>query len=209
MKNQLLEMLTMQDTINTQVNEHWREQNFEWYRAVWVECAELLDHYGWKWWKKQNPDMEQVSLELVDIWHFGLSMVLEQSESLEQAADSVISCIHGQPDTSELEFKVLLETFVAQVVSNKSFDYGVFIQLANSVDLTFDNLYVQYVAKNVLNRFRQDHGYKQGTYVKVWGGREDNEHLFEILKQIQAQSAGSLPVNFSSYLYDELIRRYN
>jgi hypothetical protein len=26
----------------------------------------MLDHYGWKWWKKQTPDTEQVILELVD-----------------------------------------------------------------------------------------------------------------------------------------------
>lgn len=35
----------------------------------------------------------------------------------------------------------------------------------------------QYTGKNVLNVFRQDHGYKAGTYIKVWDGREDNEHL--------------------------------
>jgi dimeric dUTPase (all-alpha-NTP-PPase superfamily) len=209
MKSQLLEMLTMQDAINTQVNEHWRTQKFEWYRAVWVECAELLDHYGWKWWKKQTPDMEQVSLELVDIWHFGLSMILEQSESVEVAANSIINHLDSKSAPNELEFKLLLETFVTQVVSNKNFNFGVFIQMAESVGLTFDNLYIQYVAKNVLNRFRQDHGYKQGTYVKIWQGREDNEHLFEILKQVQTKSDNGLPVNFSSFLYDELTRRYH
>ena len=34
----------------------------------------------------------------------------------------------------------------------------------------------------MLNRFRQDHGYKTGGYVKNWDGREDNEVLSEILK---------------------------
>ena len=31
-----------------------------------------------------------------------------------------------------------------------------------------------YRAKNVLNAFRQKNGYKQGTYVKIWGEDEDN-----------------------------------
>ena len=49
------------------------------------------------------------------------------------------------------------------------------------VNCSFDQLYRMYVGKNVLNFFRQDHGYKEGTYVKVWGGREDNEHLSDLL----------------------------
>ena len=48
--------------MNTKVHSQWQEQEFEWYRAIWVECAELLDHYGWKWWKKQTPDVDQIAL---------------------------------------------------------------------------------------------------------------------------------------------------
>ena len=54
----------------------WRSQGYEYYRAIWVECAELLDHFGWKWWKQQPTDVDQVQLEIVDIWHFGLSDLL-------------------------------------------------------------------------------------------------------------------------------------
>ena len=53
-------------------------------------------------------------------------------------------------------------------------------------DLSFDQLYRMYVGKNVLNFFRQDHGYKDGSYVKVWDGREDNEHLSDILSRLDA-----------------------
>ena len=70
-------MLDLQNSMNTKVNANWQAQGYEWYRAIWVECAELLDHYGWKWWKKQSPDTEQVALELIDIWHFGLSILLQ------------------------------------------------------------------------------------------------------------------------------------
>jgi hypothetical protein len=30
------------------------------------------------------------------------------------------------------------------------------------------------MGKNILNQFRQDHGYKEGIYIKVWNGEEDN-----------------------------------
>ena len=60
-------MLTMQDSMNTRVHPQWIEQNFEWYRAAWIECGELIEQYGYKWWKKQEPDMPQVQLEVIDI----------------------------------------------------------------------------------------------------------------------------------------------
>ena len=66
-------MMLMQDAINRQIDEDWADKGREWYRAIWIECAELMEHYGgWKWWKKDYPDMEQVLLEIVDIWHLSL-----------------------------------------------------------------------------------------------------------------------------------------
>ena len=62
-------MLQLQEAMNIKVNPDWQNQGFEWYRAIWIECAEMLDHYGWKWWKKQDVDLPQVQLELVDIFH--------------------------------------------------------------------------------------------------------------------------------------------
>jgi hypothetical protein len=50
----------------------------------------------------------------------------------------------------------------------------------------FDDLYRSYVAKNVLNMFRQDHGYKRGDYIKVWDGQEDNEVLAELITSLDS-----------------------
>ena len=95
MKHQLATMLKLQSEMNTKVHADWQQQNFEWYRAIWIECAELLDHYGWKWWKKQTPDVDQIALELVDIWHFGLSILLLSDETVESISDRVISGFDG------------------------------------------------------------------------------------------------------------------
>ncbi len=80
MQKKLEVMLQLQDTMNSKVHPQWREQNYAWFRALWIECAELIDHYGYKWWKKQKADMQQVQLEVVDIWHFGLSMLIDGRE---------------------------------------------------------------------------------------------------------------------------------
>ena len=37
-------------------------------------------------------------------------------------------------------------------------------------------------SKNILNKFRQDHGYKDRSYIKIWNGVEDNAVMNEILQ---------------------------
>ncbi len=69
----IAEMLGMQNQLNTQIHPDWKNQNYDWNRAIWIECAELMDKIGWKWWKHQEIDRDQAVLELVDIWHFILS----------------------------------------------------------------------------------------------------------------------------------------
>ena len=151
MKHQLATMLKLQSEMNTKVHADWRQQNFEWYRAIWIECAELLDHYGWKWWKKQTPDVDQIALELVDIWHFGLSILLLSDETVESISDRVISGFDGQTGTDD--FAADLEQFTAATLVNKDFDIGGFARLMDGINMDFETLYVGYVGKNVLNFF--------------------------------------------------------
>lgn len=195
-------MLDLQDSMNTKVNAQWREQGYEWYRAIWVECAELMDHYGWKWWKKQAPDTEQVALELIDIWHFGLSILLQSGKS----AEAIAAQIQQQLviDTEEKEFRLDLETFAAATLGDRQFHIDLFGKLMAGVDMSFEQLYRGYVGKNVLNFFRQDHGYKDGTYRKHWhDGREDNEHLVEAVLSLDA-----VRLSFKDELYESLKLRY-
>jgi hypothetical protein len=71
------------------------------------------------------------------------------------------------------------------------------------IEMDFDQLYRMYVGKNVLNFFRQDHGYKDGSYIKVWQGREDNEHLAELLTRLDSETA-----RFKDEVYQGLQSRY-
>ena len=89
MNQKIINMLSLQDGMNSKVNAAWREAGNEWYRAIWMESSEMLEHYGWKWWKKQQPDVIQVKLEVVDIVHFALSIRLEQGGSLDEVAVAI------------------------------------------------------------------------------------------------------------------------
>ncbi len=194
-------MLEMQNAMNSKVHPQWYDQGFEWYRAIWVECAEMLDHYGWKWWRHQQPDIEQVQLELVDIFHFGLSSKIMENNDVDLLAAEMAA--EMQHPVKEDDFKKSLERLAAHALNEKCFDIPSFTGCLLQCDMTIDTLYRSYVGKNCLNFFRQDHGYKDGTYIKVWNGREDNEYLVDIINGLDSST-----LNFKEQVYQALEEAY-
>lgn len=206
MKQKLTTMLTLQDSLNRHINPEWVTAGYEWYRAIWVECAELMDHYGWKWWKSQEHDREQIRLELIDIWHFGLSAELVQQQGdIQKAVDSMLSGVEQINTASATDdFKQAVDELASHALIHRNLKLPVFLQLLSEMDTSFDDLHRIYVGKNVLNRFRQDNGYKDGSYRKQWQGREDNEHLAEIMNSLDADAA-----DFPQQIEQALANRYN
>lgn len=196
-------MLEMQDRMNQRVHPEWPAQNFEWYRAVWIECAELMDHQGYKWWKKQHADIEQVQMEVVDIWHFGMSALIRPGVAAAEIAQEMIDELDASPRPHAVNVLLATEALAADALSRKSFSVVVFRDLLHAVGLDFTSLYRQYVGKNVLNFFRQDHGYKDGSYIKIWQGREDNVHLVEVLASLDPSAQ-----DYADAVYRGLKARY-
>lgn len=201
MKHAFISMLELQNRMNSKVHPQWQQQGYEWYRAIWTECAELMDHHGWKWWKKQTPDTHQIQLEIVDIWHFGMSILLTSGDSVESIAETMES--QWQSANSTQDFLVAVEELARNTLTTQHFSIPLFCQLMELSDFSLVQLYHQYVGKNVLNFFRQDHGYKEGTYHKQWHGKEDNEHLAEILNTVSDQTT-----DLQDTVYKELQARY-
>ena len=210
--NQVRQMLALQDAMNTKVSDRWRDNNYEWYRAIWVECAEMLDHYGWKWWKHQEIDVAQVQLELVDIFHFGLSLRLVAGDDVDAIASQVVNEFEQleqdnqqapQLASEQGDFKVALEALASAAVSDKAFNAEAFAQCLLLIDMDLTELFRQYVGKNTLNFFRQDHGYKDGSYIKIWHGQEDNEVLATVVKELDPGAD-----DFQSQVYQALQSNY-
>ena len=205
MKQKIITMLELQDAMNRKVNADWRYAGYEWYRAIWMEAAEMLEHHGWKWWKKQAPDTMQVKLEVVDIVHFALSARLvqgyEQCSDMTDIAESIAADFARPKATPDIQTSI--ELLAMQTLADKGAHFSIIAGIMNHLGMPFDELYEIYVGKNVLNLFRQDNGYREGYYVKTWQGREDNEHLADILKRLNSDS-----VSFKNDIYHALQRAY-
>jgi dimeric dUTPase (all-alpha-NTP-PPase superfamily) len=202
-KNKLIgQMVEMQNQLNKMIDADWKDKGSAWHRAVWVECAECMDHLAYKWWKKQDVNMEQVQMELVDIWHFLLSWAIQDKENISFLVDGAIfySDLHDKTDLSD-SIELL-----AMNAAGRELEYSInhFVWALPLVDMDIESLFKMYAGKYTLNAFRQDDGYKDGTYRKQWhDGREDNEHLTAILKAMS-----TIDDDFVADVYAALSDRY-
>lgn len=202
LQQKLEKCLALQDEFNRIIDPSWKHAGFPWNRAMWIEAGEALDHYGYKWWKQQDTDMEQVKLELVDIFHFLLSGLLTEYDTNEQVARLLCGVSSRRSAKRErlpesIEYFVNSCTSVVDSYSMMARAFGVMVVDAGyDIELLAD----EYIYKNTLNKFRQDNGDKTGKYPRIWNGKEDNVVLVEIV------AAGNK--DYDS-IYKELLRRYS
>lgn len=213
MKELVLDLLEQQDKLNTIIDPKWlfNRSEMDFVRAMIVESGELLDHTGFKWWKHQEVDIPQSKIEIIDIWFFYFSMILlDPGMDINAFAVNVDVYSKGWCQESEEFFPFVVHdskpwntedvqdkviSFISEITQMKltlSKDNMVvpdtrvlseLIELTKAAGITFDEMYSLYMGKLLLNIFRQENGYKEGTYKKHWsGGLEDNQVLEKIMK---------------------------
>ena len=196
----VLEMLLLQQELNDATNgEGWeagKTKNgkvINWKRCIYMECAEMVDSFAWKHWKAidADPAWANLQIEVVDVWHFIMSLGLEDySQNFRGTIEDLAMKISEESgyqtlqENGELEFAepstimAKVEDLILNAVNRDTIDgpklFEDFFELAYMSKLNLQDLYRLYVGKNILNQFRQDNGYKEGTYIKVWNGKEDN-----------------------------------
>ncbi|SFV89821.1 Dimeric dUTPase [hydrothermal vent metagenome] len=203
--NQILQMLKLQQKLNDATNGKGWENGItkngkliDWKRCAYLECAELIESYPWKHWKNidADPDYENIKIEAVDIWHFIMSQALADYKNkalgtIETLADNIANLPNfdtfQEPtvatEKNNYEQIETVEEMMRTLLCGGSTEKLViqFFDVAMQSGLNLDSLYKLYIGKNVLNQFRQDHGYKEGSYIKEWNGEEDNVTMQRIL----------------------------
>ena len=202
-KNIFKAMVELQHHFNEQTIPNYLEKNLNWNSAIIAESGELLDSLGYKWWKKQEPDMENVKVEAIDLLHFVISEEIQE---------------HGIKDTTEfLEYQFsdvdsrFIDYTLLDLVDLLNYrDYSRFIILKamfEKLKMSNEDIYISYITKNCLNKFRQNNGYKDGTYIKDWNGKEDNIIAFEIANEWGADEElfEQLYLDLETYYNEEVL----
>jgi hypothetical protein len=208
-------MLSLQQTMNITVNPDWVSQGYDWFRAAMLEGAESVEHHGWKWWKAQKKDLPQLQMEIVDIWHFYLSVFLVQSNADQEKALDLIEQHYEENlnspvifdnkiyDLSSMTLLSKLDLLIG-LSAAKRVHIPLLLSLITDCEMTWEYFFEQYVKKNILNIFRQKNGYKQGTYLKEWFDKEDNISLME-----QASKLNPKDDNYVELLWNSLEKTYS
>lgn len=195
----------------------------DWLLTIEMELSELMDSTPWKHWKKINSqiDTKNIKIELVDIWHFIMSYLLEEKNQIKTVEK--INLLYETYFNYEIEEKIVkndLEVICTEGIKELYFDMKKTIfklidkrkdKLENRLIINFFNflyymnfelkdMYKIYIGKNCLNEFRQNNGYKDGTYKKEWkfGNEllEDNKVMLILLDKL----------SISETLYEEMYR---
>ena len=200
-------MVKLQHRFNQQLDKDYLKKDWNWNSAIIAESGELLESLGYKWWKKQTPDMENVKVEAIDLLHF----VISESIQLLSKDRSITMCINSTANDF-YEYFEEIETYdhlsimsskLEELISHLNYDnydrFFIMKQIFKALEMSNEDVYISYIVKNCLNKFRQDNGYKNGTYIKDWNNKEDNVMAYRLAKEI----------GIKENLFDELYESLN
>jgi len=213
-KNNLKEVIELQNKLNSKTSgDNWTSKKHNWKLAIFLEVAEMIESFDWKWWKNGKTDWDNIEIEMVDIFHFLISLLLQnqQEHLLENFFISREIQKQDYPDREELKEKIIdkMSYRFTQYISVNGYAPAImeFLEVWYMLGYNSDDLFRKYKMKYTLNIFRQNHGYKEGSYIKLWKLNdtevEDNVYAQMLQDKIENDQ------NYIDKLYQLLEETYN
>ena len=206
----IVTMFNLQNELNTaSAGDSWvsgytsEGREINWRLCISQEMSEMIDSFPWKHWKSLDSaaDIANAKIEAVDVWHFILSETITDTSRanyetkglnylLNEIEDKFIEAEMKKKSTQSIidtMFEFQSKVFDSRMIGLQLMEE--FIPVTVALGLSYEELYELYIGKNILNKFRQDNGYKDGTYKKIWNGEEDNVVMTRILKEDKGKSS--------------------
>lgn len=184
----------------------------DWKLCYGMEMCEAMDSLPWKHWKGLNAkaDIENFKVEIVDAWHFLMSAIILKSYSIHSDKTPAILLATEYMDKSEYTittgqeltkimyqkdnkesgiedlYRLSRNTVIMETTLNNMIIMfkAIMVVLSDKFNFGYTELYKLYIGKNALNIVRQKNGYKEGTYMKIWDGEEDNVSMQKVIASI-------------------------
>ena len=211
-------MFKLQDEFNEYTTENWKQANLPWHRAIWLECAEAVESLDWKWWKHGTDDNNNLKVELVDIWHFLMSYNIVRLAPIAQDPEKFHYLFEINEVRDDIDIKDMFDQFVGllleketeETTADKQYLNFIFMNMWTKLGYSVNDLYREYIIKNCLNKFRQDNGYKDGTYKKMWNGVDGKQYEDNVITWIIMEES-DIELNDETFdkLYTELDKFYS
>jgi len=138
------------------------------FMALVEELGEFVASTGFHDWKKSEMDKQNMVVELVDIVIFAMNVIYYEKRSMKGVADMTIA----DGDSIALTKSLVI-----------SLGLGLYADMIATIVYVYPEVMEIIEGKQALNILRQEHGYKDGSYSKIWDGLEDNRYLDEVMKR--------------------------
>jgi dimeric dUTPase (all-alpha-NTP-PPase superfamily) len=154
--------------------------------AILDETVEVLGSRHWKWWKNSDKmnqvDWDNVQVELIDIFHFLLSTAVQQKQ--QDSIFMMLMTLDNEKNPFPVKDDKFFDDFWSEflmAVWQKSLPLVIvkWIEFWYRSGGTYKSLAQNYFIKNALNHIRQEFGYGQGAYQKMWKHPNDPTKLVE------------------------------
>jgi len=216
-------MMHIQNRLNTNSYdsawiERGRTEEFDYAMAAGDEAHEFARSLPFQWWRNDKPDFQNQVTELVDAWHFVMSqLIIDMNGNVGLAILEAFRMYEdAQITRSEPTIQKQTKLFVAALYShNTRFQIEcsyvkAFFLLCAKASVSIHLLSARYLGKSVLNRFRVENGYKEGTYHKIWTlGSEKGEDNYFLSQWIDGRLANGEPAPDEVVIHEFLTKTYS
>lgn len=195
----IAEILKLQKSLNDSTNgTNWLDgftktgQEIDWCRCMRMELNEAIDQsVFWKHWKNITGvtqydifDLNNLKMEMVDTGHFLNSEIIRRN-LISEIIRSNIEEVNFNKIEQGKPLVLAIEKLIQTIFKYKEEDEtsillqinDLFWEITLSI-MSLKEFYELYIAKNCLNVFRQNNGYKDGTYIKEWGKDKVEDNVF-------------------------------
>ena len=170
---------------NGELAKPWREVPAEgWARGLWLECAELAEALGWKWFADgRAPDRAAVLDEFADVLHYGLSLCALRGT--EPKAERTRGAVPEGPLPA-------VDAMARAALERREFDARSLLRAAKAAGLELGWLERAVFRKSALNVYRQFCRNAGWPYAKTWpNGALDREDAYEYMGGFDVEDAGA------------------
>jgi len=174
------ETVAIQIKFNDSVAPGWfhdkSNKKYDYWMAILDETVEVLSSRHWKWWKNNEEmgqiDWDNIKVELVDLFHFILSLCIQnenQSIIFSQLVNMEVNPLPEEEIRNKKFFDEFWEHFLMAVHMRLLPVAAVkIVEFWYKIGGNASDLFMEYRIKAALNNIRQEFGYNQKKYNKLW-----------------------------------------
>lgn len=152
------------------------EKEKEYTKDMQTDVLGVIYNFAWRELNKNTifkPDDNTIQIEVNKL--VSINSIIGGMTNLSRSLNVDIRNVDKEDSSSEFYFNNIITKLIG---ISLGLCFKIHFMVFNS---RIENVWSLYVIKNTLNGFRKANGYEEGTYEKIWDGKEDNIVAMEIM----------------------------